>query len=199
MGGGRVQNAVSMTDPVYFATPADFRAWLAAHAATASELVVGFHKVATGRPSLSWPQAVDEALCVGWIDGVRKRIDDERYQIRFTPRRPGSIWSAVNVARVEALTREGRMQPAGLAAFARRTEARTGVYTHEQRGEPELPAPLRERFQADAAAWAWFEAQPPGWRRTVLRWVLAARQAPTRERRLERLVAAARERKRQIF
>jgi uncharacterized protein YdeI (YjbR/CyaY-like superfamily) len=180
-----------MGDPVYFATPPALRDWFQAHAASADELLIGFHKVGSGVPSISWPQSVDEALCVGWIDGVRRRIDDARYQIRFTPRRAGSIWSAVNVARVEVLTREGRMQPAGLAAFAKRTDARTAVYTHEQTGEPELPPELCKRFMAEPAAWAWFEAQPPGWRRTVLRWTLAAKQPATRERRLARVIAAA--------
>jgi uncharacterized protein YdeI (YjbR/CyaY-like superfamily) len=180
-------------EPTYFATPADFRAWLAAHADTDEELIVGFHKVGSGQPSMTWPESVDEALCFGWIDGVRRRVDELRYQIRFTPRRPGSIWSAVNIGRVEALTAEGRMQPAGLAAFARRTEGRSRVYTHEQHGDPELPPALARRFKAEKAAWRFFEAQPPGWKRTVLRWVLAAKQAATQERRLAQLIAAAAE------
>jgi uncharacterized protein YdeI (YjbR/CyaY-like superfamily) len=180
-----------MAEPVYFASPEAFRDWLERHGATADELLVGFHKVGSGVPSMTWPQAVDEALCQGWIDGVRRRVDEQRYQIRFTPRRPGSIWSAVNVARVEALTREGRMRPAGLAAFARRTEARTAVYTHEQSGEPALTPAMKKRLKADKAAWAWFEAQPPGWKRKMLRWALSAKQDATRERRLDQVMQAA--------
>lgn len=184
-----------MAEPIYFDSPQAFRAWLAAHAATAAELVVGFHKVGSGVPSMTWPESVDEALCVGWIDGVRRRVDELRYQIRFTPRRATSIWSRVNIARVAVLTAEGRMQPAGLAAFERRTEARSVVYAYEQgppdAGDVALPPELAQRFRRERQAWAWFEAQPPGWRRTTLRWVLSAKQADTRDRRLEQVIAAA--------
>ena len=124
----------------FFATPAEFRAWLEKHHSSAPELWVGFYKKGSGRPSINWPEAVDEALCVGWIDGIRKSIDDESYRIRFTPRKPRSTWSAVNLARVEALTREGRMRPAGLKAFEKRTEAKTGIYAYEQRKAAELGA-----------------------------------------------------------
>src|SRR3712207_5586105 len=119
-------------DVKFFARPAEFRKWLDASHATAKELWVGFYKKDTGKPSITWPESVDEALCVGWIDGIRKRLDDERYVIRFTPRRPRSVWSAVNVARVAELTKEGRMTPEGLAAFARRSEDRTAIYAYEQ-------------------------------------------------------------------
>ncbi|MBV8034188.1 YdeI family protein [Roseateles sp.] len=182
-----------MAEPHYFASPEEFRAWLARHAATATELVVGFHKVGSGVPSLTWPQSVDEALCVGWIDGVRKRVDELRYQIRFTPRRPTSIWSRINIDRVAVLTAEGRMRPAGLAAFEKRTDRRSVVYAYEQEGEAVLPPELEKRFKRQPKAWAWFEAQPPGWRRQMLRRVLSAKQAVTRERRLELLIAAAAE------
>lgn len=182
-----------MAEPQYFASPEDFRDWLARHAGTATELVVGFHKVGTGVPSLTWPQSVDEALCVGWIDGVRKRVDELRYQIRFTPRRPTSIWSRVNIDRVAVLTAEGRMQPAGLAAFEKRTERRSIVYSYEHEGEVVLPPELEQRFRRQRKAWAWFLAQPPGWRRQMLRRVLSAKQAATRERRLALLMAAAAE------
>ncbi len=126
--------------PTFFANPAAFRRWLQKHYATAPELWVGFYKKHTGRPSITWPESVDEALCVGWIDGLRKTIDEESYRIRFTPRRRGSIWSAVNIKRVAVLTNEKRMLPAGLAAFARRTENRSGIYAYEQRSE-HLPEP----------------------------------------------------------
>ena len=118
--------------PTFFASPAAFRAWLDQYGATTQELIVGFHKVGSGKPSITWPESVDEVLCVGWIDGVRKRIDDTAYQIRFTPRRKSSIWSGVNIARVAALQAEGRMTKAGLAAFALRTERRSNVYAYEQ-------------------------------------------------------------------
>jgi len=182
-----------MAEPLYFASPNDFAAWLAEHAGTAAELVVGFHKVDSGVPSMTWPQSVDEALCVGWIDGVRKRVDELRYQIRFTPRRPTSIWSRINIDRVAVLTAEGRMQPAGLAAFEKRTERRSIVYSYEHEGEVALPPELEKRFRKQRQDWAWFEAQPPGWKRQTLRWVLSAKQAETRERRLEQLMAAAAE------
>lgn len=182
-----------MAEPLYFASPAEFAAWLAEHAATATELVVGFHKVDSGVPSMTWPQSVDEALCVGWIDGVRKRVDELRYQIRFTPRRPTSIWSRVNIDRVAVLTAEGRMRPAGLAAFDKRTERRSIVYSYEHEGEVVLLPDMEKRFRRERAAWAWFEAQPPGWRRQMLRWVLSAKQDATRERRLAQLMAAAAE------
>ena len=177
--------------PIYFSAPAEFRDWLAQHGATAGELVVGFHKVGSGVPSMTWPQSVDEALCYGWIDGVRKRVDELRYQIRFTPRRPTSIWSRVNIDRVAVLTSEGRMRPAGLAAFDKRTERRSILYSYEHKGEVTLPPELEKRFKRQRKAWAWFEAQPPGWRRQMLRRVLSAKQEATRDRRLEQLIAAA--------
>jgi uncharacterized protein YdeI (YjbR/CyaY-like superfamily) len=140
---------------------------------------------------MTWPESVDEALCFGWIDGVRKRIDAERYTIRFTPRRPGSIWSAVNVGRVAALTEEGRMRPAGLAAFAARREDRSGIYSYEQREQAVLPAAYEKRLRAERRAWKWFEAQPKGYRRDAIRWVMTAKREETRERRLATLIEAS--------
>lgn len=177
------------TEPLYFDSAADFRAWLAAHAASARELLVGFHKVGSGRPHMTWPQSVDEALCVGWIDGVRKRVDDTRYTIRFTPRKAGSHWSAVNIRRVAELQALGRMQPAGLAAFAQRSEARTARAAYEQPGMPALPPQDEALFRADAAAWAFFERQAASWRKRMLWRILSARQPQTRERRLAQLIA----------
>jgi len=176
-------------EPTFFATPDEFRAWLQEHHATASELLVGFHKKDSGRPSITWPRAVDQALCFGWIDGVRRRIDDASYSIRFTPRKARSTWSAVNVRRVGELTAEGLMHPAGLAAFERRSAARTAIYSYEQRRGAELDAERERRFRANERAWAWFEAQPPSYRRTATHWVISAKRAETRERRLERLIA----------
>ena len=175
---------------MFFATAAAFGDWLALNADERAELVVGFHKVGSGTPCMRWSESVDEALCVGWIDGVRKRIDDRSYQIRFTPRRPGSIWSAINIAKVAALDAAGRMQPAGLAAFAARTETRSVVYSYEQDGMPELePAEVRV-LKADEAAWRYFQACPPGYRKQITHWVVRARQPATRARRLAALVSA---------
>lgn len=176
-------------DPIFFTSPAEFRAWLEDRHASATELWVGFHKVATGRPSLTWPESVDEALCFGWIDGLRRRVDAERYAIRFTPRRPGSIWSRVNVDRVAALTAEGRMRPAGLAIHA----ARRPDATPRPRSErPEhLPEPYdRAVSERNEAAWHFFAAQSPAYRRTLVDWLLSAKREETRLRRAERIADA---------
>lgn len=175
----------------FFPTAAAFRAWLRANAAGEPELVVGFHKLGSGRPSITWPEAVDEALCVGWIDGVRKRIDGDSYQIRFTPRKPASTWSAVNVARVRALEAEGRMTPPGREAYSRRREERSGTYSYEQPAGVELGDAAAAEFRSNPAAWAFFEAQPPGYRKKVIWWVAGAKQAVTRQTRLARLIAAS--------
>lgn len=177
-------------EPRFFATAAEFRAWLEANAATATELLIGFYKVDSGRPSMSWPSSVDEALCVGWIDGVRRRIDDRAYSIRFTPRKADSIWSAVNIAKVAQLRAQGRMHPAGEAAFARRSEARSKVYSHERLSDAELSPDEACAFAAEAEAWRYFASTPPGYRRVVLHWVTSAKKAETRAARLARLVAA---------
>jgi uncharacterized protein YdeI (YjbR/CyaY-like superfamily) len=174
--------------PRFFATPAAFRKWLAVHHARKTELWVGFHKRATGKPSLTWPESVDEALCAGWIDGVRKRIDDESYMIRFTPRKSSSTWSAVNIGRMAALTQEGRVLPAGLAAFAKRTEKKSGTYSYEQREAAELDAAQQRQLRAHPAAWKHFQAQAPWYRRTVAHWVTRAKKEETRQRRLTALI-----------
>jgi len=182
---------VSVSDPLFFATAAQFRGWLAEHHGSAGELLVGFWKTGSGRESMTWPESVDEALCFGWIDGVRRRRDDESYTIRFTPRRPGSIWSAVNVAKAQALTAGGLMAPAGLAAFAARRPERTAVYSHEQGGDAVLvlTADEQARLQAVPAAWEHFASQPGSYRRAVVHWLHSARREETRARRLEQLVA----------
>ena len=181
----------SPDDPLFFPTAAEFRSWLSEHHETASELVVGFWKVGSGNTSMTWSQSVDQALCFGWIDGVRRRRDDASYTIRFTPRRRGSIWSAVNVAKVQALAAAGLMAPAGLAAFAARTEARTGVYSHEQGDDAVLTLTDDEevRLRSSPAAWEHFCAQPGTYRRAVAHWLHSAKQEPTRQRRLEQLIA----------
>ena len=174
--------------PVFFATPQEFRAWLDAHHATATELWMGLYKKSSGRPSITWPEAVDEALCFGWIDGVRQRIDDESYMNRFTPRKPNSNWSAVNVRRVEELTKQRRMRPAGLKAFRERREDKTATYSYEQRHLAKLdPAQVR-RFRSRKQAWEWFQTQPKGYRTTAVYWVMSAKRPETRERRLDTLI-----------
>lgn len=155
--GTTVSGIVVGMDATFFETPAAFRAWLEEHAGSAGELWVGFHRVASGRASISWPQAVDEALCFGWIDGVRKRIDDSSYAIRFTPRKPGSTWSAVNVERVRELSARGLMQPAGTRAFEARSESRTATYSYEQRAVGLDPA-FEARFREHPEAWAFWES-----------------------------------------
>jgi len=173
----------------YFDSPAAFRRWLAANHAKARELVVGFWKKGAGRPTLTWSESVDEALSFGWIDGVRRSVDGERYTIRFTPRKAGSNWSAVNVAKIAKLEAEGRLRPEGRRAFEARTERRTQIYAYEQRGDARLsPARLRA-FKANAKAWAWFEGQAPSYRKVAIYWVETAKQEATRERRFAALVA----------
>jgi len=174
--------------PVYFASPDAFRAWLEAHHAEATELVVGFYKRGTGRPSLTWPESVDEALCFGWIDGVRKSVDAERYQIRFTPRKAGSNWSRINVDKVAALTALGKMRPAGLAAFAAREAHKTAIYSYE-REHAAFDAAQEQAFRADAKAWKWWSACAAGYRKVATHWVTSAKQEATRARRLATLIA----------
>jgi uncharacterized protein YdeI (YjbR/CyaY-like superfamily) len=173
--------------PVFFEAPGAFRAWLEAHHATTAELWVGFHKRATGRPSLTWPESVDEALCFGWIDGVRRSLGAEAYAIRFTPRRPGSVWSRVNLERVAVLTAEGRMRPAGLAIHAvRRSDAAAGP-PPEARPE-HLPEPYDRALRArNEASWRFFAAQSTAYRRTLVDWLLSAKREETRLRRAERI------------
>ena len=154
---------------------------------------MGFHKKGSGKPSILWAEAVDEALCVGWIDGVRKRIDDTAYQIRFTPRKTTSTWSAINIARVADLSSQGRMQPAGLAAFSHRSEAKSRTYAYEQASGAALPPADEARFRKSKKAWAFFEAQPPGYRKLVIWRIVSAKQAVTRQKRLLELIEASKQ------
>ena len=174
--------------PLYFSSPDEFRRWLADHHSKSDELWVGFHKRATGKPSLTWPESVDEALCFGWIDGLRKRIDADRYTIRFTPRRTTSIWSAVNIRRVSELIKLGRMRPAGLEAFKKRTEKRSRVYSFEQRKKVKMPAAYLRQFKKNAGAWRFFSSQPPWYQRTTTWLVISPKQEETRRRRLATLI-----------
>jgi uncharacterized protein YdeI (YjbR/CyaY-like superfamily) len=174
-------------DVVFFRSPAELRKWFAKHHATARELWVGYYKKGSGRPSITWPESVDEALCVGWIDGVRKSVDGDSYTIRFTPRRPGSIWSAVNIKRAQALAEQGRMQPAGLAVFQARRDDRSAIYSYERRRE-ELEEPYASLLRKNKAAWAFFQSQPPWYKRAVYGWVMSAKKEETRLKRLAQLI-----------
>lgn len=175
--------------PRYFATPAAWRRWLEGNHQSADELWVGFHKRSTGTPSISWPEAVDEALCHGWIDGIRKRLDDARYMIRFTPRRAGSTWSAVNMRRFEELSAEGRVQPAGRAAWARRRADRSGTYSYERTSPARLPRAWEAELRADTRAHRFWIEQPPSYRRACTHWISSAKREATRRRRMDILLA----------
>ena len=175
--------------PTFFATLAAFRAWLKKHHKTADELWVGYYRKDCGKPSITWQESVDEALCFGWIDGIRKKVSDVAYTNRFTPRRAGSNWSAINIAKVEELTKKERMQAAGLAAFAQRTEAKSRTYSYE-RVSVALAAPLARRLKANKKAWTFFQVQPPYYRKIMTGWVNGAKQEETRLRRLDKLVDA---------
>ena len=171
----------------FFPTPDDFRRWLGEHHDRADELWVGYYKKATGKPSLTWPESVDEALCFGWIDGIRKSIDEEAYRIRFTPRRAGSHWSRVNLDRVAALTVEGRMAPAGTAAYEARDPEKAGQYSFEREEASLTPGQMRD-FESHQEAWAFWNAQPPGYRKQATWWVQSAKRDETRIHRLSRLI-----------
>jgi uncharacterized protein YdeI (YjbR/CyaY-like superfamily) len=175
-------------DPTFFATPALFRRWLKQHGASAQHLWVGYHKVGVVTPSLTWQQSVDQALCFGWIDGIRKNIDRDRYMIRFTPRKPASTWSAVNIKRVNELIEQGLMMPCGLKAFEARKENRSGIYSYEQRSV-DLPGIYLKRMRANRSANAFFSSQALSYRKKVIWWVVSAKQEATRLRRLEQLIA----------
>ena len=179
-----------MKEPLFFTTGGAFRQWLVTHAASAPELIVGYHRVGTGHPSMTWSESVDEALCFGWIDGVRKRIDEGRYQIRFTPRKPTSIWSAVNIAKIDQLRLDGRMTAAGETAFAHRRAERSVVYAYEQTAMAELSPEHTEVFAANHPAWQFFLATPPGYQRLMRHWVAGGKKPETRAARLARLVEA---------
>ena len=174
-------------EPRFFKSGTEMRRWLERNHGTARELVVGLHRRASGKPSLTWAESVDEALCFGWIDGIRRSLDESRYTIRFTPRRERSTWSAVNLRRVAELEALGRMQPNGRAAFAHRQEARTGIYAYEQRQQT-LSQDFERRFRAHPAAWKFFQEQAAWYRRTASYWVMSAKRDETQGRRLQTLI-----------
>jgi uncharacterized protein YdeI (YjbR/CyaY-like superfamily) len=183
--------------PRFFKTPAAFRKWLAANHAKANELLVGFYKKGSGKPSITWPESVDEAICFGWIDGVRKTLDDESYTIRFSPRKPNSIWSAVNIRNMERLVKEKRMTAAGLKAYEKKKENRSGIYAYEQR-PAELVEPYASEFKKNKAAWKFFQAQPPYYRKTLTWWIVSAKKEETRLSRLEKLIETSAKQQRLI-
>jgi uncharacterized protein YdeI (YjbR/CyaY-like superfamily) len=174
--------------PTFFRTPADFETWLEKNHAKATELWVGFYKKDSGKPSVTWPESVDQALCFGWIDGIRKRVDEISYQIRFTPRRPGSIWSSINIKRAKELVEARRMRPTGLKAFAARIENKAGIYSYEQR-TAELQDPYATHLKKDKAAWKFFRTQPPSYRKMIGWWIISAKREETRMARLAKLIS----------
>jgi uncharacterized protein YdeI (YjbR/CyaY-like superfamily) len=171
----------------FFASPDEFRAWLEQHHEGETEVWVGYWRAATGKGGLTWPQAVDEALCFGWIDGIRKSVDDESYAQRFTPRTKRSTWSAVNIRRAQELIELGRMAPAGLRAFEARRENRSGVYSYEQRSV-DLPEPYAAQLNANRKARDFFESRPASYRKAAMWWVVSAKKEETRQRRLATLI-----------
>ena len=213
----------------YFKSPNDFRRWLQKNHETTQELWVGYYKKSSGQPSVTWPESVDEALCFGWIDGIRKSVDDLRYTIRFTPRRRGSIWSAINIKRAKELVRQKQMRPTGLKAFAARIENKSGIYSYEQRNtelsdkglmkplgvaafnarkenrsgiysyeqrSDSLDGPYQKMLRQNKAAWEFFYAQPPSYRKAIGWWIVSAKQEATRLKRLQRLIEESANRKR---
>lgn len=174
--------------PTFFETGAAFRKWLDKHHHKAEELLVGYYKVGSGKKSMSWSESVDEAICYGWIDGVRKTIDEERYTIRFTPRKHKSIWSAVNVKKVEDLTREGRMMPAGIAAFNKREMERTAIYTYERADPLQLSEAYEQQLRANQKAWEFYQKMAPSYRKLTAHWIMSGKQEATRDKRLAELI-----------
>jgi uncharacterized protein YdeI (YjbR/CyaY-like superfamily) len=172
----------------FFRTPRDFETWLEKNHATATELWVGFYRKDSGKPSITWPESVDQALCFGWIDGIRKRIDEISYQIRFTPRRRGSIWSAINIKRANELVEQRRMRSAGLKVFAARIENKSGIYSYEQRST-ELIVPYAKLLKKNEAAWNFFQTQPPSYRKMIGWWIVSAKKEETRMARLAKLIS----------
>jgi uncharacterized protein YdeI (YjbR/CyaY-like superfamily) len=188
-------NGYQLMKPKFFNSRERFREWLERHHASAKEILVGFHKKNSGKKSITYAEALDEALCFGWIDGVRRNFDETSYTIRFTPRKPRSIWSLVNVRHVERLQKEGRMHPAGTAAFERRTPERTGIYSFENRPR-ELSAEFQKEFRKNKPAWEFFQKQPPGYKRLMSFWVMSAKKDETRMARLKRLIESSAKRER---
>lgn len=179
----------SLPKPKFFRTPADFRQWLAANHASKSELWVGYYKKSSGRTSITYSESVDQAICFGWIDGVRFSIDEVSYKIRFTPRKPRSIWSAINIRKATELTKLSQMHPAGEKAFNARTDDRSEIYAFERKVNRELDSALAKQFAANKKAKAFFDAQRPSYQRVVIHWVMSAKKDETKLKRLQQLIA----------
>lgn len=177
-----------MTKPTFFPTPADWRKWLTANHEKESELLVGFYKKASGKPSITWPESVDQALCFGWIDGIRKSIDAESYTIRFTPRKPTSNWSGVNIKRFGELSEQGLVYPAGQAAFDKRKDETSRIYSYEQRDKIELDEAYQQQLEANTKAYEFFQTQAPSYQKAALRWIISAKRPETQQKRLETLI-----------
>jgi len=189
---------IKKMEPIFFKTPDEFRKWLEKHHETEKELLVGFYKVGTKKPSMIWSQAVDQALCFGWIDGVRRSIDDESYYNRFTPRKPTSTWSAINIKKVEELTKAGLMTPAGQKAFELRKEEKSGIYSHENEIATLDPA-YEKQFKSNKKAWEFFNNQAPSYKKVMLHWIMSAKQEKTRLSRLEKTIRESESGKRVLF
>ncbi len=174
--------------PTFFPTSADFRAWFEANHDKSRELLVGFHKRDSGKPSITWPESVQVALCFGWIDGVRKSLDETSYMIRFTPRKPTSTWSFININLVRKLTKQGLMHPAGLKAFAARSEKKSAIYSYEQRKNPQFAREQEKQFRANKSAWEFFRSQAPWYQRVTTYWVISAKREETKLKRLSELI-----------
>lgn len=172
----------------FFATPEGFREWLHHNHDKEKELIVGYYKKGTGIPSMDWPQSVDQALCYGWIDGIRRKIDDKSYSVRFTPRRPNSIWSPTNIKKIAELKKAGLMQPTGLAAYAKKKDNGAQIYAYAQPKNPTLPAEFLKKLKANKKAWEFFEAQVPSYKKPAIWWVISAKQEATKLRRLNSLI-----------
>jgi uncharacterized protein YdeI (YjbR/CyaY-like superfamily) len=185
----RLKRFVPDLKPRFFRTPAELRTWFKKHQATENELWVGYYKVSSGKPTVTWAESVDEALCVGWIDGIRKSINEESYTNRFTPRKSGSTWSAVNIQRVKVLVDEKRMRPPGLKAFEARREYKSGIYSYEQR-RTEFDEPYLSQMTSNKKAWEFFQTQPPSYRKMLIWYVVSAKQEATRQKRLKTLIDA---------
>jgi len=177
--------------PTFFATETDFRDWLDKNHAAEPELLVGFYKTNSGKASITWPQSVNQALCYGWIDGVRKSLSEDSYTIRFTPRRATSIWSAVNIKKMEDLQEQGLMKPEGLAAFEKRKESKSKIYSHERTEEAVLPPGLESEFKANIPAWEFFIKQAPSYKKMIIHIIITAKQEKTKRSRFNKLVAAS--------
>jgi uncharacterized protein YdeI (YjbR/CyaY-like superfamily) len=181
--------------PNFFETGGEFRKWLNKNHKKETELLVGFYKVGSGKPSMTWSESVDEALCFGWIDSVRKSIDDKRYTIRFTPRKPTSIWSAVNIKKMEDLTGKGLVQPAGLAAYEKKKENRSKIYTYEK-APVKLDSNYERSFKANKNAWIFFQSQAPSYQRVIINWIMSAKQQVTQLSRLKKAIDSSQSGKR---